>query len=104
MKRLTISLDDDLYAMARAHAVVTGTSISKAIGDLLRQRNSRASGGCADSDSQYYDAELGLLVSRSPVGRTISQEEIQRKLDEDLVGPMENAGLSGDEIMRRLEP
>jgi hypothetical protein len=36
--RLTINLDEDLYAMARAHAIASKTSISKAISDLLRRR------------------------------------------------------------------
>lgn len=93
MNRLTISLDDDLYAMARAHAVAAGTSISKAIGDLLRQRNARPPAGSGGSESQYFDQELGLLVSRSPDGKTISREEIQRALDDDLVRPMESATL-----------
>lgn len=38
--RLTINLDDDLYAMARSHAFATKTSISKAVGDLLRRKTS----------------------------------------------------------------
>lgn len=38
--RLTINLDEDLYAMARAHAIASKTSISKAIADL------RVSGHC----------------------------------------------------------
>ena len=43
--RLTINLDDDLYAMARAHAIASKISISKAVGDLLRRRSPHHSPG-----------------------------------------------------------
>ncbi|MFK5924670.1 MAG: hypothetical protein QM496_21040 [Verrucomicrobiota bacterium] len=37
--RLTINLEDDLYAMARAHSVAERISISKAVNALLRLNN-----------------------------------------------------------------
>jgi len=93
MPRLTITLEDDLYAMARAHAIASGLSISKAIDDLLRQR---AHGGAPvapgsklhpfseDEDaSSYFDPELGIRVSRAD--RTITAEDVrQAEEDEDL--------------------
>lgn len=38
--RLTINLEDDLYAMARAHSVAERISISKAVNALLRLKKS----------------------------------------------------------------
>ena len=54
MNRLTITLDDDLYAMARAHAVANHKSISKAIGDLLRQGRSLPSADYPSSVSSFH--------------------------------------------------
>lgn len=51
--RLTINLDDELYAMARSHAIATKTSISKAVGDLLRRRHLPQQMASADEPSFY---------------------------------------------------
>jgi len=42
--RLTINLEDDLYAMARAHSVAEGISISKAVNSLLRLKRKEGNG------------------------------------------------------------
>ncbi|HEY5753725.1 MAG TPA: hypothetical protein VIT21_11295 [Chthoniobacterales bacterium] len=93
MNRLTITLDDDLYAMARAHALATKTSISKAISDLLRRKVSTHPGGAAaqksDPDS-YFDPELGILVSRAD--RPFTEADIQRAMDDDDLRIAEAAG------------
>ena len=79
--RLTINLDDDLYAMARSHAAATRMSLSKAVADLLRRRIGGVSDGAADTgSSSYFDPLLGLTVSRS--GRALSHEELNRALAE----------------------
>lgn len=82
--RLTINLDDELYAMVRSHAVATRTSLSKAVSDLLRRKV--AVGLAApqpDGDAtSYFDPVLGIQVSRS--GQSISQEDVKQALtDED---------------------
>lgn len=91
MPRLTITLADDLYAMARAHAISSGLSISKAIDDLLRQRSGVAASGAAagksprvaekDDAPSYFDPELGLRVSRAD--RTITSEDVRRAEEEE---------------------
>ena len=97
--RLTINLDDDLYAMARSHAIATKTSISKAVGDLLRRKSVTTSP--KGEESSYFDPVLGFRVSRSV--RPITEEELRRSLDDDLVRPMELMGLSPEEIEEALK-
>jgi len=99
--RLTINLDDDLYAMARSHAIATRTSLSKAVGDLLRQRT--APSGVRDSTSKdemdapsYFDPILGIQVSRCD--KPLTGEAIQRDIDDDDIRIMEAGGwISGGE-------
>jgi Arc/MetJ family transcription regulator len=93
--RLTINLDDDLYAMARSHAIATKTSISKAVGDLLRRRTLAA--------TPLPSSSLGIHpLSRFPVsqseGRSITSEDTRRAMDDDLVNPLEIMGLTPTEI------
>ena len=97
---LTINLDDDLYAMARSHAIATRTSLSKAVGDLLRRK---AAGGVAPQThgnaARYFDPVLGIQVSRS--GRPILQDDVKQALaDEDLAG-LQLAGQSDNPEVRR---
>ncbi len=106
MNRLTISLDDDLYAMARAHAVANRLSLSKAIGELLRQRQGMVAatpgagaGGGADS---YFDAELGIRVSRSR--QPLSEAEIQRAMDDEDRRHREQFGGPADRAASRPKP
>jgi uncharacterized protein (DUF2336 family) len=78
--RLTITLDDDLYAMARAHAVARRTSISKAIGELLRTRHTvgRLAGQIEDRTHP---------LSRFPISRgdskPFSSEDVRRADEEE---------------------
>ncbi len=98
MHRLTITLDDDLYAMARAHAVTTRTSISKAISDLLRRQPVPP----ANRNRQTGVHPLsGFPVSEGD-GRPITNEDVRRAMDDDLVRPMEIIGLSPEEIEQAL--
>jgi hypothetical protein len=98
--RLTINLDDDLYAMARSHAIATKTSISKAVGDLLRGRNA--------SISPLPMATIGIHpLSGFPIskgtGRMLTEAEIRRSMDDDLFRPMELMGLTPEEIEEALK-
>ena len=98
--RLTINLDDDLYAMARSHAIATKTSISKAVGDLLRRRTHAATAFSAASPGTHPLS--GFPVSQSE-GRPITREDIRRAMDDDLVRPQEIMGLSPSEIEEALK-
>ncbi len=53
--RLTINLDEDLYEMARSHAIATKTSLSRAVGDLLRRQVSCEPQKVSDEGSFYID-------------------------------------------------
>lgn len=93
--RLTINLDDDLYAMARSHAIAERTSISKAVGDLLRQRISPAAAESPQSREREngfsIDPDTLLPVVRGD-GRALSSEDVQRAIDDDDTRVMEAAG------------
>ena len=97
--RLTINLDDDLYAMARSHAIATKTSISKAVGDLLRRKAAAAE--APQTSSSYFDPVLGILVSRSE--RPLTEEDIRRGIDDEDVRTLEIMGLSPEEIEEALK-
>lgn len=104
MNRLTITLDDDLYAMARAHAVSTKTSLSKAIGNLLRQRHPvlppSAAAAVEPQQPQLHPLSGFPIVQGS--GRPLTMEDIQRAIDDEDVRHMEIMGLSPEEIERAL--
>ena len=89
--RLTINLDDELYAMARSHAIATKTSISKAIADLLKRttRAAVAPQGTGD-ELNYYDPILGIQVSRCD--RPLTEQDIQNALDDEDLRHLETAG------------
>lgn len=57
--RLTINLEDDLYAMARAHSVAEGISISKAVNSLLRLKR-KGGNGSKQSGKQLKAEEAGV--------------------------------------------
>lgn len=109
MNRFTISLDDELYAMVRAHAVGNGLSMSKAVGDLLQRRlytpppespEPRVAEDSSRADS-YFDPVLGIPVSRG-TGRVITDEDVQRAIDDEDARHLEIMGLSPEEIERCL--
>jgi plasmid stability protein len=57
MKNITISLDDQTAAVVRVEAAKDGKSLSRWIGDLLRQRL---------SESREYDAAMQAYLARPP--------------------------------------
>ena len=57
MKNITISLDDQTAAVVRVEAAKEGKSLSRWIGDLLRQRL---------SESREYDAAMQAYLARPP--------------------------------------
>lgn len=62
--RLTINLDDDLYAMARAHAISEGISISKAVNSLLRLRHGAGQASLRKKCSSEHHPLSGFPVSK----------------------------------------
>lgn len=98
--RLTINLDDDLYAMARSHAIATRTSLSKAVGDLLRRKTTPGALPPPEgSATSYFDPVLGIQVSRS--GRSISQEDVKQALADEDSAALQLAGQSVKPRARR---
>ena len=99
--RLTINLDDELYAMARAHAVRERISISKAISSLLRRQNS--------GDSPVKGRKKAGLHPRSgfPVvaagGRKLKPEDLRQALDDEDIASLQALGLKPAEIKRRIK-
>ncbi len=95
MNRLTITLDDDLYAMARSHAIATKTSLSRAVGDLLRRKTSASpfrEPQDPNPDTTFFiDPETLLPVVRGD-GRMITVEQIQRAIDDEDSRVVEDAG------------
>ncbi|MBK1834605.1 DUF6364 family protein [Roseibacillus ishigakijimensis] len=84
MNRLTISLDDELYAAARSHAYSRHLSLSKAINELLRAAisgDSQLKNNNLEENLTYFDPDLGFAVSRSP--QPLKGEEIERALAEE---------------------
>lgn len=58
MKKVTIRLDDETAAWARAFAAQCGTSVSRMIGDLLRRRMREGRG---------YDEAMRRFLAKRPV-------------------------------------
>lgn len=104
--RLTINLDDDLYAMARSHAIATKTSISKAVGDLLRRRTAGSIhpvSGFPVSVSSPPEIDPVTLLPIIRMNKRITAEDVRRADDEDLVRPLQLAGYSDEEIEEMLK-
>lgn len=87
VKRITISLEDDLYRVAKAYAIGEDISLSKAVTRLLRRG---IGGGRPVEDSRtgeelgpyrYRDARTGLIVTRGD--RTITEEDVRKALDDE---------------------
>ncbi len=91
MRRITISLDDELYAMARGHAAATHMSVSKAINDLLRRKVGPVSREDGEQGSAARISSVtGLRVSRGE-GR-VTLEDVQRAVDDEDAPFLERAG------------
>lgn len=95
--RLTINLDEDLYAMARSHAVAEKTSISKAVCDLLRRKGAipNALLPLTRHESSYFDPVLGIQVSRGD--RPFTSQDVQDLIDDDDLRHLEIAGWTRDQ-------
>ncbi|MEO1844357.1 MAG: hypothetical protein ABGZ37_08795 [Akkermansiaceae bacterium] len=87
MKRITISLEDDLYRISKAYAISEDLSLSKAVTKLLRRavegaHPSRSSRVREDLPTYtYLDPVTGLLISRG--GGTITEDPVKRAEEQD---------------------
>lgn len=101
--RLTINLDDDLYAMARSHAIATKTSISKAVGDLLRRNSTQTPPSFPlNPPPPNVHPVSGFPISVSG-SRQLTEEDIRRAMVDDLVRPLEIAGHTPEQIEEMLK-
>jgi len=98
--RLTINLDDELYAMARAHALRERISISKAISSLLRRQPTETAPSKGRKKPGVH-ARSGFPVVGS-AGRKLKPEEIGQALDHEIVAALQAAGIKAEEIKRRM--
>ena len=86
VKRITISLEDDLYRVAKSYAISEDISLSKAITFLLRRgveggRPAENRAGEEAGPYRYKDPRTGILVSR---GRgTITEDAVKLAEEED---------------------
>jgi hypothetical protein len=87
MKRITISLEDDLYRIAKAYAISMELSVSKAVTRLLRKAVEAPRAGEATRVSEeaeryrYIDPRSGILISRG--ASTISEGAIPAAEEEE---------------------
>jgi hypothetical protein len=104
MNRLTITLDDELYAMARAYAVANRKSISKSISDLIRQGRAVVQPGQSTAlqiDTQPAVHPLSGFPIVKSKGNPITSEDVRRAEEEDIYH-LEMMGLSRQEIKPSL--
>ena len=99
--RLTINLDDELYAMARAHAVRERISISKAISSLLRRQDSESILAKGRKKPGLHPRSGFPVVATG--GRKLKPEEIRQAIDDEDVGSLQALGLKPAEIKRRVK-
>jgi len=81
--RLTINLDEDLYALARSHAIASKTSISKAVGNLLRRRIAAHSPAHDGPLPDFSVDSVTLLPIVRGAGTLITNEDVQYALDDE---------------------
>lgn len=103
MNRLTITLDDELYAMAHAHAVKRRTSISMAIRDLLRRATSLGPPPHQSRTEPSFTIDPVTLLPVVPSdGRKITLDVIQQASDDEDLRHLEMMGLGREAIERAL--
>ncbi len=85
MKRITISLEDDLYRIVKAYAIGEDLSLSKAVVRFLERgveggRSARVAEE-ADGASRYLEPRTGILVSLG--GERIPEDAAQLSEEEE---------------------
>ena len=78
MKNVTITLDEETAAWARIHAAQAGMSVSRMVGELLRQRMGEA---------REYDEAMRRYLAKAPVrlkragGRYAARDSLHDRAD-----------------------
>ena len=86
VKRITISLEDDLYRVAKAYAISEDMSLSKAITFFVRRgvgggRPVENRAGEEAGPYRYKDPRTGITVTK--LDREITEEEVRRAMDDE---------------------
>ncbi|MEI6673691.1 MAG: hypothetical protein WCO57_00790 [Verrucomicrobiota bacterium] len=90
--RLTINLDDDLYALARSHAIATQTSMSKAVGNLLRRKTAAGLQEAPTGAADFAIHPGTLLPVVRGAGTLITDADGQSALDDEDLRHLDMAG------------
>lgn len=89
--------------MARSHAVAKRCSLSKAIADLMTMRSENPlPPRVKDEASQYFDPELGILVSRA--NRVVTADDVRRAEDDENLRILEAGGFLGARLPAVQQP
>ena len=99
--RLTINLDDELYAMARAHAVRERISISKAISSLLRRQDGTTNPAKGRKKPGLHPRS-GFPIATGGM-RQLKAEELRLAIDDEDIASLQAVGLKPAEIKRRIK-
>lgn len=86
VKRITISLEDDLYRVAKAYAISEDISLSKAITFFVRRgveggKSVEGRVGEEGGTYSYIDPRTGIMVTS--IGRKITEEEVRKAMDSE---------------------
>jgi hypothetical protein len=73
MKNVTITLDEETAAWARLHAAQRDVSLSRFVGEVLRERM-RQSGEYEAAMRRYFNSKL--VIRRKPGERWLTREEV----------------------------
>jgi hypothetical protein len=76
MKNVTITLDKETATWARVHAAQRGMSLSRMVGELLRQRMREAQE--YDDAMRCYLAKVPVKLKRSAMGYALRSELHER--------------------------
>lgn len=73
MKNVTITLDEETATWARLHAAQRNVSLSRFVGEVLRERM-RQSGEYEAAMRRYFNSKLA--IRRKPGERWLTREEV----------------------------
>lgn len=77
MKNVTITLDEETAAWARVHAAQRNVSLSRFVGELLRQ-HMHESLEYGDAMRRYFNSKL--VIRRRPDERRIKRDELHDRI------------------------
>jgi hypothetical protein len=78
--RTTLTIDDDVLAIARAHAEREGRSIGAVLSDMAREGMAKVQRDGAAMQTEYLE---GLpTLPAAPGGRTVIPDDVRQLLDD----------------------